>query len=800
MIRRALILFLGVFLVHALASQNTIDSLENYAKIAKPGWDQIDIAVGLGRLYIGSGELDKGRTQIERINALSEEYNLPSARSYGLILENLIAYLHNYDSDAAINFCQEAIRIAKETNNRDALVYASYQLAENYIYEKGDNEKGRDVLLGLVPVIDKTVSLKNQGSVHKNLGYVYGLLGEYEKGLNHFYTALDLFNEIVENPPIDPKINRVSAQLTDPLAHVGYTHNYIGDLLVKQGNTSEAIEQKEKALEVLSRTINKGDIAWMHNNLSKAHSSIGEYKKALDYIQNAKSIFEKLDFPPEIARSNSTMIDLLINLGDYREAERLSIKNLNYYKEVDHQLFYASTLLVMTNIQISLNQLDLADKYLKEAEALIGSMDNEKNKVWLMQVKGKLAKEKKNWDIAESAFRNAIQLSKELEDEFRLGTAQYQLAEIFHLQNLKDSSLFYAEMALIKSTSLDNTKLRRDCYLLLSKIYEVNEDYESAFRTYRNFFQFHDSVYTADAQLKLKEEQVRQNVNEHKSERELAEQNAQILTQRNRTYLILGVALLCVLVLMVYFFVNLRKVKTRIESQNNQLAQLNHTKDKFFGIIAHDLRSPLLGLESVGEQIDYLVKKKEPEKLKELSAQIDVTSKKLTELLDNLLSWALLQNGMVPYHPERINLKEELDSVIELLSPFAQMKQIQLVNAIEDEVFVFADSKAVNTIFRNLVSNALKFTNAEGQVKVEVAVEENRAEIMINDTGTGIATEQLDTLFEIDKKTKRGTLGEKGTGLGLILCKELVELNKGTIKVISDLGKGSSFIFNLPTA
>lgn len=182
----------------------------------------------------------------------------------------------------------------------------------------------------------------------------------------------------------------------------------------------------------------------------------------------------------------------------------------------------------------------------------------------------------------------------------------------------------------------------------------------------------------------------------------------------------------------------------------------------------------------------------------ELSGHIEDSTKKLTELLDNLLNWALLQNGTIPYHPEEINLKDITDDVVDLLNPMANMKQVSLINNINEDAFVHADSKAVNTILRNIVSNALKYTDTGGEVKIDVKNEDHQSIITINDTGTGISAEQIPKLFELGKKSLNGTLGEKGSGLGLILSKELLELNKGTIKVISELGKGASFIFTLP--
>ncbi|WP_370088787.1 tetratricopeptide repeat protein [Ekhidna sp.] len=799
--RRLLYFLAALAVAHSFlfAQINSLDSLEEYSKRAKPGWDQIDNAIGLGRQYIGAtNEVEKGRAQIKLIYKLADKHNLPDAKSYALILENLIAYLHEYDADAAIRFCEEAIKIANETGNKDALAYATYQLAENYTYEKGNPEKAKEILLDVVNGMDKTVSLKNQGGVHKNLGYVYGLLGDYENGLLHFNKALNLFQSIVDNPPIDPRINRISSQLNTPISHVCYTHNFIGDLYLKKGEPEKAIYHKEQALEAAIKSESNVDIGWMYNNLSLLHSSLGNYKTALDYIQNARLLFEEIGLKTELARSSSTMISLYIDLEDYASAKDLIKKNLEYYKEVDHQLFYANTLLQMINTLMNLNEIEEAKSYVNLASKQIGGMDNQANMALLSQINGQIALIENQPEKAIPAFRKALIIDKELESQGSIAKNEHLLSSAFFSLKEYDSALNHAKTAMKVSKAVGDLKLSRDSYLLLSQIHQATNDHEEALKNYQSYFAFNDSIYTTDAQAKLKEEQVRQNIVGYQNEKELAEQNAALLAQQNKIYFAVGVVIFLILLMMAFLYLNLRKVKAKIQLQNEQLANLNQTKDKFFGIIAHDLRSPLLGLQGVGDQVNFFLKKGKTDRLEEIAVSISNTTKKLTDLLDNLLNWALLQNGMIPYQPEKVNIKNSIDSVFELLKPLAEMKGLELINQSDENVFVYADEKAVNTILRNLISNAIKYTDDDGQVKVDIKDEGVSASIIINDSGTGISAEQLPKIFELEKESKQGTRGEKGSGLGLVLCKELVELNKGSIGVESSPGNGSTFKFNLP--
>ena len=793
-----LFFFLGLTYIKA---QNVVDSLEVYAKKAKPGWDQIDIAIGLGRLYTNAAFYNKAQEQIDNIYKWSKESNIPSARAYGLTLEGCVADAFKDNANKAIVFFKEAMKVAITTKNKDAYTYAATELSKILIWNKGDTEKGLDTLYKLLDDLDETVSKKNEGTIYFCLGHAYMVLGTYEKSFKYLNKALICYEEIIKNPMVDPKINRVSAQLAKPMKHIGFVLNDLGSIYLDQGKVVEAISYKKQALAAIKKTNTITYVAWMHVNLSRVYSSLGDYNTALVYIGEARKMYESRKLYADIAWVDANMTNLFFNLKDYKMAEKYSEKNLNYLEKFNPKSrYYGQTLLKMVEIQFCKEDLALAAFYLKKATSKISKVDKGGNKAKLLRLKGEMAIGKREFEEAKVFLKQALALYKTGSFEYEIAICEYHLATVFYNQEMLNMSISYANNALEKAALLKKVDLAKDCYALLSKVYNTKGDYKNAFKNHQAFFVYSDSLYTNEALNKLKTEQVRQDVVSFKKEKELAEQNAKLLKERNKLYVIWGGAILIGLLMMGYLYVSLVKVKAKIQSQNTQLIQLNETKDKFFGIIAHDLRSPLLGLQSIGNQISYFIRKEQPKKLIELSGHIEDSTKKVTELLDNLLSWALLQNGMIPYNPEEVNLKLLTDDVVALLNPIANRKQIILTNNVKEDSFVYADSKAVHTIVRNLISNALKYTDVKGKVYINIQNKNEQSIITINDTGTGIATNQISKLFKLGKKSVNGTLGEEGSGLGLILCKELIELNKGTIKVISELGKGSSFIFNLPKA
>ncbi len=237
-----------------------------------------------------------------------------------------------------------------------------------------------------------------------------------------------------------------------------------------------------------------------------------------------------------------------------------------------------------------------------------------------------------------------------------------------------------------------------------------------------------------------------------------------------------------------------------ISQQNKALAELNSTKDRFFSIIGHDLRGPLTAMTGLSKKVDFLIKKNRKEELYALGSQMDNATENVTKLLDNLLSWALIQNGNFSYHPESLNLYNIVSEVLNLHQNTAEVKGIHLDAKIPSNVTVFADRNGIKTIIRNLVDNALKFTDKNGTVLLSANIINDKVSLQIADTGSGMSPELIDKLFILDSSnTNRQHHSKSGTGLGLVLCKDLIEMNKGTIEVESKVGKGTTFIINLPT-
>jgi two-component system, sensor histidine kinase and response regulator len=246
------------------------------------------------------------------------------------------------------------------------------------------------------------------------------------------------------------------------------------------------------------------------------------------------------------------------------------------------------------------------------------------------------------------------------------------------------------------------------------------------------------------------------------------------------------------------------RVNTHVKlyRQSIELKKLNITKDKFFSIIAHDLRGPMGGFMGL---TDVLAEELRSMTMDEIQKYLDTmrkTATNLFSLLENLLYWARIQQGGVPFNPKGVLLHPVVIETIHMMQETANRKGIEIIYDIPEHIEVFADIHVLQTVLRNHISNAVKFTSKGGIVSLSAKVTSNKSvEISIKDTGIGMNQGMIESLFQLDSQNGRpGTDGEPSTGLGLLLCKEFVEKHGGHITVESEVGKGSIFSFTIPSA
>ncbi len=242
-----------------------------------------------------------------------------------------------------------------------------------------------------------------------------------------------------------------------------------------------------------------------------------------------------------------------------------------------------------------------------------------------------------------------------------------------------------------------------------------------------------------------------------------------------------------------------KRFEEEIKSKNEKLKELNDNKDKFFSIIAHDLRSPFQGLLGVSNLLITEADNLSKEEIKEFAMLLNNSLNNQFRLLEDLLSWARIQSGKMKFEPIILVALEETYNVLQMFKTNLKSKNIDTKINVGEDVTVFADKDMFYLLLRNLISNAIKFTNPGGLIEINASVEGENVVFEVKDNGIGIEEEDLEKLFKLNSHySTEGTHNEAGTGLGLVLCKEITDRHKGKIWVESASGSGSSFMFTLP--
>lgn len=242
-----------------------------------------------------------------------------------------------------------------------------------------------------------------------------------------------------------------------------------------------------------------------------------------------------------------------------------------------------------------------------------------------------------------------------------------------------------------------------------------------------------------------------------------------------------------------------KQTEIKIQEQNEKLQNLNNEKDKFFSIIAHDLRSPFTSIRSMSEMLDEAIENKNFEEARQFSEIVLKLAINANDLLGNLMEWARSQTGRMEYNPEPFELTDLIRVISNFFNLSAEQKSISLTKQLTQSISIYADKAMISTVLRNLISNAIKFTRPGGKINISAEKSLHEIIVLVSDNGVGIHEKALNKIFQISGMySTKGTQNEMGTGLGLILCKEFIEKHHGKIWVESELGQGSRFYFSLP--
>jgi signal transduction histidine kinase len=575
----------------------------------------------------------------------------------------------------------------------------------------------------------------------------------FSEALNSFLSALQIAEKLKESKSI--------LRIT----------NNIGLVYLDQLDNEKALNYFQKVHSIAIDLNDKKLIAISLGNIGIAYKKQNNFIDALSAYFESLKMLGALNDSFSMARTEGNIGYCLMSLKKYKNAIFYSQKALDYFKKIGDN--YG----IMTNLG------NLGTIYLSMVTDTAGEIKN-------------FNKSEKTAYIYKSIndFNNAIEIAKKLNDS--LGT--------------------------------------NDWHGQLSKAYTILGNWKEAYE-HKNF------QYELNQLIIKKEEQIKIKRLEDSREKDLKEKQIEILNNqkdsKDEIISIFIVSFIIVIVLIIGILNLLKQVKKKnllLNEQNEQIAESNielnslnlsmkdesiklvklndklaqseqelkeadQTKNKFLSIISHDLRGPFSGFigltQLMAEESDNFSK----EELKEFSKKMQVSAKGLYDLLENLLQWSRFKRGMIEFNPMEFVLSDLINENIDFMINISKQKEIIIENTLIPDLRIKVDHRMFNSILRNLISNAIKFSNRNSKIEAGAYLESSKAVVYIKDYGVGMDKDSIKKLFKLDQKvSSAGTEGEASTGLGLLLCKEFVEKHGGKIWVESEEGKGSTFYFTMP--
>jgi two-component system NtrC family sensor kinase len=408
---------------------------------------------------------------------------------------------------------------------------------------------------------------------------------------------------------------------------------------------------------------------------------------------------------------------------------------------------------------------------------------------------------------AENNLLKALKTIGNYNDARALSDFTLEYAYVLQRKGNIGQALASAYKGLDLASENNITELKRDAAFRLSQIYEEIKRYDSAFHYQLIYYTYSDSIRNLESIQRTADLRTEFEVARKQAEVDILKKNKsiqRIVIGGLGTIILLGAGFIIMIFLSLKrnrrLRIDLEARQRQLEEQSAELRKLNRIKDRFFSIISHDLRSPLSSLGGISSLIKESLENDNKALLNQATEYIDQTVISLTGLLENLLNWALSQQGKFPFKPESVDLEDMIREVVKTFTSVTLTKNQSIDLHLEKMLTIEADRNSMMTIIRNLVSNALKFTPSGGNITITTAgIQNNMAEIRVADNGIGIPAEKIDDLFKLkEDKSSRGTQNEKGIGLGLNLVYEFTRMNKGTIRVESRVNQGTTFIVVFP--
>ncbi len=647
----------------------------------------------------------------------------------------------------ALNYCNSTINIAAKLKKND-LIAEAYNYYGWIYAKKHQYENAIQYFLKSIEFYEKTGSLEKTGDIYNSIGAAYWRSKEYLKALEFFERALQIGSDY-NNLILQIKANINSGIIYENLSQY-----------------DKALEHQLKALELAQKVKSPVLRANIYVNIGNIYFYLNQYEESTNSYLKALDIYIKVDDKNGQSTCYNNLGECYLKQNKIDQAINYYQKALKYAEEKKDTATISLVLLNIGNAHRLANRLNTANATLNKALSLCSNYSDPGVESEIYLYLGETAAALNRPKKALNDFNNAMKLATKINDRQLLLKIYNSLAGFYSNQGDYKNAYIFKDKYAALSDSINNKKMLENM-AKMNAIYQTYQDQATI--------------------LNLQKENI-----SHSKE---------LMQERNRRilFLIVSISFLIIIIILLVLFLYRRRTAIQLRETNEELNNLNATKDKFFSIIAHDLKSPFNSLLGFSEMLALHAESKNIDQVIEYSNIINNSTKKLFNLVENLLQWSRAQLGTTRYTPEQTDIHLVANNIISLLRLNAEEKDIVISSKIHKDLTGWIDVNLFNTVLRNLLSNAIKFSRVGSMIKVTGVRDGDMIRISVSDSGVGIRRENLEKLFDIGTNiTTKGTFNEKGTGLGLILCKEFVEINQGNIWAESVYGNGSTFHFTVP--
>jgi len=730
----------------------------------------------------------------------------------GFIKNKVLILLPGFIFHAMFCFAQadkdSLLNVVKNSQDPNAKISAKFSLT--YYMMWTDIDSSRKMLDELSHLVAIEGNIENKARILGLKGTFYWFSGTHDSALFYYRKCIDFSTT-----------NNLKSQYKKTIANLGALFNQLSipDSALHYLNIALELASKEKDTATMSKAY--FDLGILYNKMN--YNSL-----ALENLLKAKTYFLKIQDTVSLSLVYNSLGNVYQNIGNFENSRNATFTALKYdlaSKRIDRQSDLLNNLGL--NYWKNSSKLDSARFYVMKAIEMPTTKSQLTSlKVYYINLGG-IEYQLKNFGQALNYFRKAQAIETPYEDNYNLSALYVNLGAAWWGLENSDSAFYYSikglEMAL-KIKAIDQVI---NAYKNLFEIDSTRKRYLSAIQYQQRLKDYSDTISNVEVRNRIAElDIIYMTTQKDKENAFLLTQNQlnrEVISKQSVIVLISLAALITFFVFLILLLRNQRKLNFALDElhkknneiekkqaeielknqhlqlQKEKLTELNQTKDKFFSIIAHDLKSPfnaLLGfLDVLENDFDTM---SDTEKFNIIKI-LHENSENTYNLLVNLLDWSRSQRGLIQNHPAILRPGEVAESAIDILSQRASRKEHSIQNLISSEQLVYADPNLTQTVFINLINNAIKFTPRNGTIILNSVEKNGLIEISVTDNGIGIPKAKIDGLFDINSDfNRKGTENEIGTGLGLKMFKEFVETMGGTISAESEENKGTTFTFSLP--